>query len=136
MKLDEVWLRPVTAQSKKDSARQFLTGALGQEAPHAYPEILWFFLLLPSSSKKMVNLAAQAEQFLRRGGQVPRQAEPKGGWMQKHIMVLESALQQVLQLPGLRNIWGLLGSAEKIDQPPGGTGTVSDAVARHSLGRA
>lgn len=60
-----------------------------------------FFLLLTSSSKKMVNLAAQPEQFLRRGGQVPRQAELKGGWMQKHIMMPESALQQVLQLPGL-----------------------------------
>lgn len=83
----------------------------------------------------MVNLVAQPKRFLRRAGQVPGQAKLKGGWMQKHIMVLESALQQVLQLPGLRNIWGLLGSAEKVDQPQGGTGTVSDAVARHSLGR-
>lgn len=33
------------------------------------------------------------------------------------------------------NIWDLLGSAEKIDQPQGGIGTVSDAVARHSLGK-
>lgn len=84
----------------------------------------------------MVNVAAQPEQFLRRGDQVPRQAESKGGWMQKHIMVLESALQQVLQLPWWRNIWGLLGSAEKGDPPQAGTDTVSDAIARHSLGRA
>lgn len=81
----------------------------------------------------MVNLAAQPERFLRRGGQVPKL---KGGWILKHIMVLESVLQQVLQLPGLRKIWGLAESAEKIDQPQGGTGTVSDAVERHSLGRA
>lgn len=84
----------------------------------------------------MVNVAAQPEQFLRRGDRVPRQTESKGGWMQKHIMVLESALQQVLQLPWWRNIWGLLGSAEKRDPPQAGTDTVSDAIARHSLGRA
>lgn len=81
----------------------------------------------------MVNLVAQQEPFLSRGGQV---SKLKGGWMLKHIKVLESVLQQVLQLPGLRKIWGLLGSAGKIYQPQGGTGTVSDAVARHSLGRA
>lgn len=58
----------------------------------------------------MVNLVAQQEPFLSRGGQV---SKLKGGWMLKHIKVLESVLQQVLQLPGLRKIWGLLGSAGK-----------------------
>lgn len=56
--------------------------------------------------------------------------------MQKHIMVLESAPQQVLQLPGLRSIWGLLGAAEKRDQPQRGADALSDAIARHNLGRA
>lgn len=32
VKLDEVWLKPVTAQNKKDSARQLLVAPLGQQA--------------------------------------------------------------------------------------------------------
>lgn len=75
-----------------------------------------------------MNLAAQ---FLRRGGQVP-------GRIQRGVDGEAHYGAGFSPTAGLAASWAEehLGSAEKIDQPQGGTGTVSDAAARHSRGRA
>lgn len=63
-----------------------------------------------------MNFTAQPKRFLRRGGQIPRQTEPKGLDAETHYSAGLSTTK------GLAAAWAedLLGSAEKKHQPEGG----------------